>query len=126
MAAHTGDPAGSPDLSIILQSEMTALAAHARAVHEIGHRRNALSPDAGVQVALRRVAGSVASGALRLGRLNVARGNVFDLLVTVHAIDLVIGNVHLVHQMGLAVLRQPLRIVMTDEAAFLRHAALGV
>ena len=35
------------------------------------------------------------------------------------------GDVRLVQQATVAILRQPLRIVMTDEASFPRHAALG-
>ena len=51
-------------------------------------------------------------------------GDVLDLEVTIHAVDLVLADMHLVQQLGLAVFLQPGGIVVACDASFAGNHAI--
>jgi hypothetical protein len=75
------------------------------------------------------MSGAVAGAAAGGRRLDAHRPHVLDLEMAVHAVDLVLGDVHAVQEVRLAVLLQPARLVVAGDAALARHrpvaAALG-
>lgn len=107
----------------VLREEVTTVAMDARLKHCAWHRLDAFASDAGIQVGRRRMAIPVAGVAVVRGRCHGVDRFVLNLNVAIRALDLMIGHVSLMHELGLAVTIQPWRIVVASVAALARDLA---
>lgn len=107
----------------VLREEVTAVAMDARLKHSAGHRLDAFASDAGIQVGRGRMAIPVAGTAVVRGRCHGVDRFMLNLNVAIRALDLMIGHVSLMHELGLAVTIQPWRIVVASVAALARNFA---
>lgn len=102
---------------------MATSALYACLKHGAGHRLDAFSPGARIEIGGSRVTFTVTRVAGSCGGGRGSHRFVLDLDVTVRAFDLVIRHVSPVHELGLAVAAQSRRIIVAGVATLARNFA---